>query len=350
MALQAPGGSPPTNPIKYSQIIAEFGTPNNGGLGEFRLSGGENVGSLKNIPLDVGIPVSGEIKFRGFYSKRLNQVVDLHSIANNSVRQDAKDRWNNGNVHVVGSTKTGKTQPPDTIDDRVIVNVDVSIGSTNLTQNHCAVKTGTWDSGTILEIEIGSNGELYGAGGKGGDGGSASGGKGEDGGVGSSALGIEYACTVNNLGKIQAGYGGGGGGGGRQQTTGGGKKNPAVSNGAPGGGGGGGAGFPVGGRGICPDGAFGGGTNGDDGELGKLTNVATGGAGGNYGGDGGDSGGVNLGRVNDTKASDGEVDNSTGGHGTGGDNGYAIVTNQGSPPTLTGNSVAGRVVTSTNPT
>ena len=350
MALQAPGGSPPTNPIKYSQIIAEFGTPNNGGLGEFRLSGGENVGSLKNIPLDVGIPVSGEIKFRDFYSKRLNQVVDLHSIANNSVRQDAKDRWNNGNVHVVGSTKTGKTKPPDTIDDRVIVNVDVSIGSTNLTQNHCAVKTGTWDSGTILEIEIGSNGELYGAGGKGGDGGSASGGKGEDGGVGSSALGIEYACTVNNLGKIQAGYGGGGGGGGRQQQTGGGKKNPAVNNGAPGGGGGGGAGFPVGGRGICPDHAFGGGTNGDDGELGKLSNVATGGAGGNYGGDGGDSGGVNLGRVNDTKASDGEVDNSTGGHGTGGDNGYAIVTNQGSPPTLTGNSVAGRVVTSTNPT
>ena len=350
MALQAPGGSPPTNPIKYSQIIAEFGTPNNGGLGEFRLGGGENVGSLTNIPLDVGIPVSGEIKFRDFYSKRLNQVVDLHSIANNSVRQDAKDRWNNGNVHVVGSTKTGKTKPPDTIDDRVIVNVDVSIGSTNLTQNHCAVKTGTWDSGTILEIEIGSNGQLYGAGGKGGDGGSATGGKGEDGGVGSSALGIEYACTVNNLGKIQAGYGGGGGGGGREQTTGGGKKNPAVNNGAPGGGGGGGAGFPVGGRGICPDQAFGGGTNGDDGELGKLSNVATGGAGGNYGGDGGDSGGVNLGRVNDTKASDGEVDNSTGGHGTGGDNGYAIVTNQGSPPTLTGNSVAGRVVTSTNPT
>ena len=350
MALQAPGGSPPTNPIKYSQIIAEFGTPNNGGLGEFRLGGGENVGSLTNIPLDVGIPVSGEIKFRDFYSKRLNQVVDLHSIANNSVRQDAKDRWNNGNVHVVGSTKTGKTKPPDTIDDRVIVNVDVSIGSTNLTQNHCAVKTGTWDSGTILEIEIGSSGELYGAGGKGGDGGTSNGGQGEDGGVGSSALGIEYACTVNNLGKIQAGYGGGGGGGGRQQQTGGGKKNPAVNNGAPGGGGGGGAGFPVGGRGICPDNAFGGGTNGDDGELGKLSNVATGGAGGNYGGDGGDSGGVDLGRVNDTKASDGEEDDDTGGHGIGGDNGYAIVTNQGSPPTLTGNSVQGRVVTSTNPT
>ena len=54
MALQASGT------IKYSQIIAEFGTPNNGGLGEFRLGGGENVGSLSNLPLDDGVPVSGQ--------------------------------------------------------------------------------------------------------------------------------------------------------------------------------------------------------------------------------------------------------------------------------------------------
>ena len=100
MALQASGT------IKYSQIIAEFGTPNNGGLGEFRLGGGENVGSLTNLPLDTGVPVSGEIKFSDFYSKKLNHVVDLHSIPNNSIRQNAKDRWNNGNVHIVGSTKT----------------------------------------------------------------------------------------------------------------------------------------------------------------------------------------------------------------------------------------------------
>ena len=227
MAFQASGT------IKYRQIIAEFGTPNNGGLGEFRLGGGENVGSLSNLPLDDGVPVSGQIKFSDFYSKRLNQVVDLHSIGNNTTRQDAKDRWSNGNVHVVGSTKTGKTQPPDTIDDRVIINVKNTIGSANGTQTHCAVKTGTWDSGTILEIEIGASGKLYGAGGDGGDGGSANNGKGEDGGTGSSALGIQYACTVNNLGVIQSGYGGGGGGGGREQTRAGGKKTQAVINGAP---------------------------------------------------------------------------------------------------------------------
>ena len=340
MALQASGQ------IKYSEIITEFGTPNNGGLGEYRVS--ENVGSLSNLPLDTGVPQSGQIKFSDFYSKRLNQVVDLHSIGNGTSRQDAKDRWSNGNVHIVGSTKTGKTQPPDTQDDRVIINVNNTIGSAQGTQTHCALKTGTWDSGTALVIEIGASGKLYGSGGDGGDGGSANNGRGGDGGTGSSALGIQYACTINNLGVIQSGYGGGGGGGGREQTTGGGKKSPAVNNGAPGGGGGGGAGLPAGAAGICPDNAFGGGTNGDDGGAGTLSGQAQGGAGGNYGGDGGDSSPVNN---SATKGDDGEVDNSTGGHGIGGSNGYAIITNQGSAPSITGGgSITGRTITSTNPT
>ena len=52
-----------------------------------------------------------------------------------------------------------------------------------------------------------------------------------------------------------------------------------------------------------------------------------------------------------TKGDDGEVDTSTGGHGTGGSNGYAIVTNQGSAPSITGGgSITGRTATSTNPT
>ena len=71
MALTASGT------IKYSEIIAEFGTPNNGGLGEFRLS--ESVGTLNDLPLDAGVPQTGQIKFSYFYSKRLNHVVDLYS-------------------------------------------------------------------------------------------------------------------------------------------------------------------------------------------------------------------------------------------------------------------------------
>ena len=165
MALQASGQ------IKYSEIITEFGTPNNGGLGEFRVS--EDVGELNDLPLDTGVPQTGQIKFSDFYSKRLNQVVDLYSIGNNTSRQNAKDRWNNGNVHIVGSSKTGKTQPPDTQDDRVIIHVNNTIRSAKGTQTHCALRTGSWDSGTILEIEIGTSGKLYGSGGDGGSGGSA---------------------------------------------------------------------------------------------------------------------------------------------------------------------------------
>ena len=183
--------------IKYSEIIAEFGTPNNGGIGEFRLS--ENVGSLTNLPLDADtcgvnanadIPQSGQIKFSDFYNSRLNQVVDLYSIGNSTSRQNAKDRWNNGNVHIVGSTKTGKTQPPDTIDDKVIINVNATISSAKGTQTHCALRTGTWDSNTTLEIEIGTSGKLYGSGGDGGTGGSANETPGTDGQTGSSALGL----------------------------------------------------------------------------------------------------------------------------------------------------------------
>ena len=97
-----------------------------------------------------------------------------------------------------------------------------------------------------------------------------------------------------------------------------------------------------------------GGTNGSDGGAGQLdgspplNGIAPGGIGGNYGADGGDSSNVNN---TATKGDDGEVDNSTGGHGTGGSNGFAIITNQGSAPSITGGgSITGRTSTSTNPT
>ena len=342
MSLQASGT------IKYSEIIAEFGTPNNGGLGEFRVS--ENVGSLTNLPLDVGVPQgTSQIKFSDFYSKRLNQVVDLHSIGNNTARQNAKDRWNNGNVHIVGSSKTGKTQPPNTTDDRVIVNVNNTIRSVKGTQTHCALRTGTWDSNTTLEIEIGTSGKLYGSGGDGGTGGSANETPGTDGQTGSSALGIQYPCTINNLGVIQSGYGGGGGGGGNTRTTGGGKKGGATTNGSSGGGGGGGAGIPAGSAGgVSTPLSQGGGSAGSAGQAGSLSGQATGGAGGSEAGAGGDSGAVNN---SSTKANDGEQPSGGAEGGTGGNNGYAIITNQGSAPSLSGGgTLTGRTITSTNPT
>jgi len=341
MALTASGQ------IKYSEIIAEFGTPNSGGLGEFRLS--ENVGSLTNLPLDTGVPQSGQIKFSDFYSKRLNQVVDLYSTSvNNSSRQNAKDRWNNGNVHIVGSTKTSKGQPPDTVEDRVIINVNATISSAKGTQTHCALRTGNWDSNTTLEIEIGTSGKLYGSGGDGGTGGSANETPGTNGQTGSSALGIQYPCTINNLGVIQSGYGGGGGGGGNTRTTGGGKKGGATTNGSSGGGGGGGAGLPAGSAGgVSTPLSQGGGSAGSAGGAGSLSGQATGGAGGSEAAAGGNSSPVNN---SATKADNGATVSGAASPGTGGNNGYAIITNQGSAPSVTGNSATGRIITSTNPT
>ena len=337
----------PSGTIKYSEIIAEFGTPNSGGLGEFRLS--ENVGTLTNLPLDIGVPQSGQIKFSDFYSKRLNQVVDLYSIGNNTSRQNAKDRWNNGNVHIVGSTKTGKAQPPDTIEDRVIINVNATISSVKGTQTHCALRTGNWDTNTTLEIEIGTSGKLYGSGGDGGSGGSANETAGTDGQTGSSALGLEYPCTINNLGVIQSGYGGGGGGGGNTRTTGGGKKSGAVTNGSSGGGGGGGAGSPAGAAGgVQTPLSVGGGSAGSAGQAGSLSGQASGGAGGSEAGAGGNSSPVNN---SATKADNGATASGAASPGTGGNNGYAIITNQGSAPSLSGGgTLTGRTITSTNPT
>tara|TARA_B000000609_G_scaffold125040_1_gene98974 strand:- start:331 stop:1362 length:1032 start_codon:yes stop_codon:yes gene_type:complete len=343
MALQSSGQ------IKYSEITAEFGAPNTGGLGQYRLDGGEDVGSLTNLPLDSGVPTSGQIKFSDFYSKKLNHIVDLHSIGDNTSRQIAKDRWNNGNVHIVGSSKTGKGQPPNTEDDRVIINVNNIIRSVKGTQTHCALRTGNWDTNTTLEIEIGTSGKLFGSGGDGGTGGNANETAGTVGQTGSSALGIEYPCTINNLGVIQSGYGGGGGGGGNTRTTGGGKKSGATTNGSSGGGGGGGAGLPAGDAGgVQTPLVQGGGSAGSAGQAGSLSGQATGGGGGTEAGDGGDSSPVNN---TATKAEDGSQPSGAALGGTGGDNGYAIITNQGSAPSLTGGgSLTGRTITSTNPT
>ena len=348
---------PSSGTIKYSQIIAEFGTPNSGGLGEFRIS--ENVGTLSNLPLDsdtcgpnanADIPQTGPIKFSDFYNSRLNQIVDLYSPSvNNTSRQDAKQRWVSGNVHIVGSTKTGKTQPPNTVDDKVTINLNATIISAKGTQTHCALKTGFWDSGTQLKIEIGTAGRLYGSGGDGGAGGSANETAGTNGQTGSSALGIQYPCTINNLGVIQSGYGGGGGGGGNTRTTGGGKKSGATTNGSSGGGGGGGAGLPAGaGGGVQTPLAVGGGSAGSGGAAGSLSGQSPGGAGGSEAGNGGNSSPVNN---SASKADDGASPSGASAGGTGGNNGFAIITNQGSAPSLSGGgSVTGRTITSTNPT
>ena len=163
MALQASGS------ISASQISNEFGQTTNISFGAYRVS--QTVGSLANLPLDTGIPQSGSISFSNFYSKRLNIVVDFYS-GGTVTRQTARTRYNNSNVTVIGGFKT---RPSSGAGSRVIINVNKNIGSAQGNINNVALRTGSWESNTNLEMEVGSSGQLFGAGGNGGGAGGASG-------------------------------------------------------------------------------------------------------------------------------------------------------------------------------
>ena len=79
--------------LSFTEIEAEFGETDNRGLGQYRANDpsgayeNKNCGLLGPLPLDVGIPLDGEIKFSDFYGKRLNMVIDYYS----GVEQTAQD-------------------------------------------------------------------------------------------------------------------------------------------------------------------------------------------------------------------------------------------------------------------
>ena len=75
MTLQSSG------PISFGQIRDEFGLPPNKNLGAYRVSYSNTGqgGSLSGLPLDDGVPQSGQIAFSNFYGKRMNTVVDCYS-------------------------------------------------------------------------------------------------------------------------------------------------------------------------------------------------------------------------------------------------------------------------------
>ena len=335
MTLQSSGE------IRWSHIRNEFGANISGGgvsLGRYRNSdsnfGNKNVGTLTDLPLDVNVPKSGTISASSFYGKRLNMVLDMYG-GGTETRVNCRTRYNDSSkVKVVGGYRS---RPSNTSNTRVIVNINKTFGSETGATNKVAVRSGTWGGNCDLEFEIGSNGKIYGAGGNGGNGGSADNGGGQNGSAGSTALGIEYSCTINNLGRIQSGYGGGGGGGGRREYRRSGKKGGKWV-GSSGGGGGGGAGLPNGSGGNAPSDAYEGGSNGSDGGNGGNESSGQGGVGGASAGAGGDGGAVNN---SSTKG-----ENGTNNGGTGGNNGFALITTQGSLPTITGNGVVGRTQTS----
>ena len=332
MALQSSGQ------ISFNNIKDEFGLPTNNKFGNYRVS--VDIGELSNMPLDDGVPQSGQLKFSDFYNKRLNVVVDCYSGGSQSRKSAKDDKWANNNLTVIGplTTKPANTGEGGSGDikknKKIIIHVNKQFHSAKSNNRQiCALRTGAWDSGTTLQVDIGGEGRCYGAGGNGGDGAD---GKSDQGPVtgsvgagsnGNSALGVEYSPTTINVlsgGRIRCGYGGGGGAQGARQVDG------EADRTACGGGGGGGAGTPAGAAGEGGQRLSGGGdevASGTDGGSGSATNGGAGGSGGNNANEAiGATGGVG-GDSEQSPGAGGSVyngKNAYGGNGAAGNNGAAI--------------------------
>lgn len=261
MAIKSSGS------ISFSEISQEFGSSTGGtsiSLGKYRVS--QTFGGMQNMPLDQGIPQSGAIGMSDFYSKRLNIVVNYYSGGTEFVPNTGRQRYQATNSQgtptqaatIGGFTSVPKTSQdtPQTAGRTVWLHINKTIGglsgdphSEENIQKFCSFKSGNWQTGTKLYVQVGPQGKVYGKGGRGGSGGDNLGGNGENGRSGASAIGIQYTnavasnpngkCyVVGSPGSFAAGGGAGGGGGGA-----GGDQN---IRGSGGGAGGGGAGLPPG--------------------------------------------------------------------------------------------------------
>ncbi len=273
---------PSSGQISLNQIANEFGFTNSPEtrLGSYRTTNGQgnfpvSFGALQFNSIDAqtggSVPTSGQIKFSDFYSTQLQQVVNFYGSGKGGFRLIGRDRYDNNDVNVVGNYRV---RPSSSSGTKVHIHVNQDIGSEKFDPDHCALRTGSWNSSTTLQVDVGGSGRIIGAGGEGGDGHNGPG-NGEAGQPGSSGLGVQYNPTtvkVASGGLISAGFGGGGGGGGAFDYD---RKSSRWSSG---GGGGGGTGLPLG------EGGEGGtqGTNGGDGsDATSMTEAGEGGAGGN---------------------------------------------------------------------
>ena len=335
------------NSISFQQIEDEFGNNDTSSIGGYRIRQGgatypQNFpGGLSFSSLDTNIPTSGQIKFSDFNAKKLNIVVDFYN-GGTVYRQNALTKYNGNAVTMIGGYASKPNNPGG---KKVYVHVNKLIGSDqNINHRNVALTTGLFDFATELFVSVGTSGAIVGAGGKGGLGKKDA--AGDNGVDGSSALGLLHAATIINNGRIQTGFGGGGGGSGAGQNVKTGKKSSTYET-ASGGGGGGGAGLPKGLGGASQQGATSNGSAGDDAV--DSIDGGDGGAGGTNAGAGGNGGGQNVsGQDSAANAPSGGTAKYSG--GTGGKNGYAIISTGGSAPTITGNPVVGRILTSATPT
>ena len=217
-------------------------------------------------------------------------MVDCHSGGREDRKSAKGDKWNNNAVTVIGGFRTKKEGG-----SKIIINVNKKFCSDKSNQINCALKTGSWDSTATVQVDVGSSGEILGAGGDGGKGADGINNNGESGLPGTSALGIEHnGITVNieSGGVLRCGFGGGGGGGGAGCPAGNGGQGGSTGGGfgsgcgGPGGagtettGGGGGGGGNNGGQAFGASGGSGGQASGNAGG-GQSRNTSGGGGGGN---------------------------------------------------------------------
>ena len=222
---------PSSGQLSLGDIANEFGFTDGSStkLGDYRTTNGQgnfpvSFGALQFNSIDAqsggSVPTSGQIKISDFRSTRLQQVVNFYGSGRGGSRLVAKDRYNLGGSNDVNVVGNYKTRPSNSSGTKVHIHVNQQIGSEKTRVEHCALRTGSWDSSTTLQVDVGGSGRIGGAG---GDGGRGSDGPGEaiEGGSGTSGLGIQYNPTTVNVasgGVITAGFGGGGGGGGAYDT------------------------------------------------------------------------------------------------------------------------------------
>ncbi len=137
----------PNPPLSFQEIEEEFGQNPGRSLGRYRTShpdfGNKNLGELTNLPLDTGIPTSGEIKYSDFYGKRANIVVDLHSSGSTNFDLDVyANRYANGDYNIVGNYRTSVTKSQWQGGKKVIIHINKTFGSVGASdKNDVAVKT-----------------------------------------------------------------------------------------------------------------------------------------------------------------------------------------------------------------
>ncbi|NBP03214.1 MAG: hypothetical protein EBU90_24575 [Proteobacteria bacterium] len=334
----------PTSPnsISASQIREEFGPSGQVSLGAYRV----NQSLLgRNWTLDTGIPTSGQIKFSDFHNKTLNIIIDSGT-GEDEFNVTLTNYWTDKTKTCIGEFKT----PAATLSDQgakkyhVILRRDYGgSGSVNT-----SVKSGSWPSGSILNVYVSNNATIYGRGGDGGYGGYGDSQSGGNGYPGQNAIGFSYdaTLTIESGSGIIAGAGGGGGGGGNHHNPDPGPNDPTFT----GGNGGGGRGNPGGGGGAKSgtkskggDGYEGGGWGWAGGSKGRA---GGGGGGGGWDAESIGAGSRGGGAAGNTNGSGGSGGRGGAPSGSGGSPGNAILRTSGTTVTVANN---GTIIPSATP-